>query len=135
MCFELLHFAILNRIGGACLCTGWFYIIFHAVITQRAFMRHMITVLITRNYSERASDNTIAAPIADILLHIDRIKLRANNSSRRACLVAWRICAMLAHITHHQPALTIEKRQRRPWGNMRNSAIALRLDYFFVNVG
>src|SRR5947209_5963291 len=83
--------------------------------------------LVTRDHSKRTGNDTIAAAVADILLHIDRVELRANNRPRWAGFLARRVGAMLANITLHQPAVRIEKGQSRPGGNKWNEALAFGL--------
>src|SRR5712691_4984669 len=85
----------------------------------------MIAHLIASNYSKGASDNAIATAIADILLHVHRVKLCANNGPCRACLLAWGVGAVLADIALHQPAIGIEKGQSRARRRLWNVAVAL----------
>src|SRR5437868_3761798 len=112
MSFKLLHFTKLDGIGRAYFSAGRHEAIFHTVIAQRAFMRLVIALIVTSNHPKGTGDNTVAASIADILLHIDCVELRADNRARWARLLTGRVSAVLAHIALHQPALAIEKRQR-----------------------
>src|SRR5690242_17725608 len=106
---EFLHFSILNRVRGTGLRACRLEAILHAVVTERAFACCMRALLVTRNDPERAGDDTVAAAIADVLLYVHRVKLGANNRSRWASFMAGCMGAMLAYITPHQPALSIEK--------------------------
>src|SRR6266705_3444988 len=125
MGFELLYFSKLNRIGGACLRASRFQAIFHTVITECAFMSLVIAIVIAHNHSERAGDDAIATPIADILLHIDRIKLCTNKCPCRTCFLARRMGTVFAYIAHHQPAFRIEERQCRSWLEVDSTAYML----------
>src|SRR5438105_3939127 len=87
----------------------------------------MGTLFVARNHSKRTGNDTIAAAVADILLHVDCVELRANNCPRRARFLARRIGTMLANVTLHQPAVCIEKGQCRPWWNKRNEALVFGL--------
>src|SRR5947207_396805 len=80
---EFLHFPILNRVGGTGLSTCRLQAILHTVITERAFACRVRLLLVTRNDSEWAGDDTVAAAIADVLLHVHRVKLGANNCACR----------------------------------------------------
>src|SRR5213080_2148001 len=71
---EFFHFPILNRVGGTGLSTCRLQAILHTVITERAFACCMRALLVTRNDSEWAGDDTVAAAIAGILLHVDSVK-------------------------------------------------------------
>src|SRR5436305_845227 len=66
----------------------------------------------------------IAAAVANILLHIDRVELRANNRPCWARFLARRIGTMLANVTLHQPAVRIEKGQSCPGWHKWNEALA-----------
>src|SRR5437588_8367520 len=85
---EFLHFPILNRVGGAGLSTCGLQAILHTVITECAFARGMRALLVTGNDSEWAGDDTVAAAIADVLLHIHCIKFGANNCAGWASFMA-----------------------------------------------
>src|SRR5437763_7446701 len=135
MRLKLLHFTKLNRIGRAYFSAGRFQSIFHTVITECAFMSSVIAVVITHDHPERAGDDAIATPIADILLHIDRIKLCTNKCPCRTCFLARRMGTVFAYITHHQPAFRIEERQRCSWRSKRKSAFASGLSYLAINAG
>src|SRR5947209_439209 len=124
MRFQLFHFAKLDRIRRTRFRASRFDAIFHAVITERAFTCRMATLFVTRDHSERTGNDAIAAAVADILLHVDRVELRANNCPRRARFLARRVGAMLAHVTLHQPAVRIEKGQSGPGWNKWNEALA-----------
>src|SRR2546421_8982036 len=73
----------------------------------------MVANLVTRNHAKGAGNNTIAGAIADILLHITRGKLRANNGSRRTGFLAGGVGAVFTHIAPHQPAVATEKGESR----------------------
>ena len=72
----------------------------------------MFAVVVASNDAEGASYHAVAAAIADILLHVDRVELGANNRAGRAGFLAGSVGAMLAHVAVHQPAISIEERQR-----------------------
>src|SRR5690242_21095359 len=55
-----------------------------------------------RSDPERAGDDTVAAAIADVLLHVYRVKLGANDRSRWASFMARRMGAMLAYVTRSE---------------------------------
>src|SRR5205085_793068 len=101
--------------------------ILQTVVTESAFMRHVIAEIIACNHPEWAGNHAVGAPVANILLHVDRIKFSANNRSRRARFQAGRVGTVLAHIALHQPAISIEKRQGSPGRDERNDASAFRL--------
>src|SRR2546421_6556444 len=124
MRFQLLHLAELDRIRRARFRASRFDAIFYAVITERAFTCRMGTLFVTRDHSKRTGNDAIATAVANILLHVDRVELRANNSPGRARFLARRIGTMLANITLHQPAVCIEKGQSGPGWNKWNEALA-----------
>ena len=109
MFLEFLHFPILNRVGGTGLSTCRLQAILHTVITERAFACRMRLLLVTRNDSEWAGDDTVATAIANILLHIHRVKLRANNGPCWAGLLTGCIGTMFTYVAVHEPAVGIEK--------------------------
>src|SRR5437868_561134 len=79
MILKFLYFSILNRVDGPGLGTCRLQAILHTVITERAFACRMRLLLVTGDDSEWAGDDTVAAAIADILLHVHRVKFGANN--------------------------------------------------------
>src|SRR5205807_9682656 len=85
---EFFHFPILNRVGGTGLSACRLQAILHTVITKRAFACRVRLLLVTRNDSEWAGDDTIAAAIADILLHVYRVKFGANSCAGWASFMA-----------------------------------------------
>src|SRR5712692_1515885 len=127
--FELLHLAKLNGVGWTGLGTRGHHVILQAVITERAFVRHVVAHLITSNHSKGTGDNTVATAIADILLHVYRVKLCANNGPRRTRLLARCIGAVLTDIAVHQPAVGTEEGQSRSRRRLRNGAVVSGLSY------
>src|SRR5256885_3490553 len=127
MRFQLFHFAKLDRIRRTRFRASRFDTIFHAIITERAFTGRMCTLFVTRDHPKRTGNDAIAAAVADVLLHVDRVELRANNRPRRARFLARRVSTMLANVTLHQPAVRIEERQSRPGWPKRNDALAFGL--------
>src|SRR5437764_12826518 len=125
MCLEFFHFAILNRVGGTGFCTGWLQAIFHAVITQRAFARRVRARLVTSDHPKGAGDDAVTTAITNILLHIYRVELCTNNRPGRTGLVTGSMSAVFAHVTAHQPALTIEKGQGCAWRSLWNRVFDL----------
>src|SRR2546429_9270552 len=87
----------------------------------------MGTLFVARDYSKRTGNDAIAAAVADILLHVDRVELSANNRPRRARFLARRIGTMLANVTLHQPAVRIEERKSCPGRHKRKDATAFGL--------
>src|SRR3989440_5086310 len=108
---EFLHFPILNRVGGTGLSACRLQAILHTVITKRAFACCMRALLVTRNDSEWTGNHTVAAAIADVLLHVHRVKFRANNRAGWASFMAGCMRTVFAYITAHEPAVSIEKGQ------------------------
>src|SRR5256714_14154635 len=98
---EFLHFPILNRVGGTGLSTCRLQAILHTVITERAFACRMRLLLVTRNDSEWAGDDTIATAIANVLLHIHRVKFGANNCAGWASFMAGCMRTEFEYITAH----------------------------------
>ena len=124
MLLENLHFPILNRVGWTGLSTGRLHAILHTIITERAFASRMDALLVTRNDSEWAGNNTVAAAIADVLLHVHSVKFSANNCAGWASFMARCMRTVFAYITAHKPAVRIEKGQSRSrWGH-GDSAVA-----------
>ena len=111
MFLEFLYFSKLNRVGGTGLGTCRLQAILHTVITERAFAGRVRLLLVTRNDSEWAGDDTVAAAIADILLHVHRVKFGANNCAGWASFMARCMRTVFAYITAHKPAVSIEKGQ------------------------
>src|SRR5881275_1630656 len=111
MFLEFLYFSKLNRVGGTGLGTCRLQAILHTVITERAFAGRVRLLLVTRNDSEWAGDDTVAAAIANILLHVHRVKFGANNCAGWASFMAGCMRTMFAYITAHKPAVSIEKGQ------------------------
>src|SRR5438094_513738 len=129
MLFQLLYLTILDRLRWACLGTGRCYAILHAIITERTLVGPVISLIITRNHAKGTGQGTITAPVTNILLHIDRIKLGAYNRACGACLVAGGMGTMFADIAAHQPAIGIEKGQSSSWRCRGDRAITFRLSY------
>ncbi len=113
VCLELLDFAELDGFRGAGFRAGWFHTIFQTIIAERAFVSLVIALVITGNHPEGTGHDTIAAAVADILLHIDRVKLCADNRAGWAGFLAWSVSAVFADIAVHQPAIRIKEGQRR----------------------
>src|SRR2546425_949400 len=111
MRLELLHFAILNGVGGTRLGAGRHQAIFHAVITQRAFACRVCALVVTGDDPEGARDDTVATSITDILLHVYRIELGPYERSCRTRFLAGSIGTVFADIAAHQPSLAIEEGQ------------------------
>src|SRR5581483_11835029 len=109
MFLQLCHFAKLNRSGRAGFGTGWLDAIFHAIIAQGAFVSRVVSPVITRNYPEGASHDTVTAAIANILLHIDGIELRADTRAGWTRFQARRVGAVFTHVAMHQPAIRIKE--------------------------
>src|SRR5262249_56796835 len=63
------------------------------------------------DYSERTRDNTVAAAIANVVLHENRAGFGANNRSRRTRFEAAGFFAMLADIGKKNPAKRVVVRQ------------------------
>ena len=61
-------------------------------------MRRVVALFVTRNDPEGAGHDAVAAAIANILLHVDGIELRANNRAGRTGFLARRVGAVFAHI-------------------------------------
>src|SRR5690349_14454856 len=66
-------------------------------------MTVVIWIFRSRNHTERTRCNTVTAAIANIVLDVNVPELVVDYRTRRARLLARRLFAMLAHITHHQP--------------------------------
>ena len=77
--------------------------------------------LVANDYAKRAGNDTVATTVADILLHIDRVKLCADNRASRACFLAGCIGTVLAHVAAHQPAVGTEEGQGCSWRSLRNN--------------
>src|SRR5262249_33849796 len=75
--------------------------------TQSAFVRMPVVIWIfgSRDHAERTCGDTVAATIADVILNVNISKFVVDDRTRRARLFAWRLFAMLANVTHHQPAV------------------------------
>src|SRR5204862_1254952 len=61
-------------------------------------------VLALVEHAEGASDDAVAASVADVLLDDDGAELRAKERARRADVQASRLRAVLAHVGAHEPA-------------------------------
>src|SRR5436305_4117954 len=132
---EFLHFPILNRVGGTGLSTCRLQAILHTVITERAFACRMHLFLVTSNDSEWAGDDTIATAIADVLLHIHRVKFGANNCACWASFMAWCMRTVFAYITAHEPAVSIEKGEGCSRWRHGDSAIAPGFGNLLIDEG
>src|SRR6202043_4151591 len=108
---------------------GWLYSLFDAIIAQRAFTCGMCAMVVASNYAEGAGHHAVAAAVADILLHVDRVELGANNRACWAGLVAGCMDAVLAHVAAHQPAVSIKKGERGSGRQLWNKAVAPGLRY------
>ena len=132
---EFLHCSILNGVSGTGLRACRLEAILHTVITERAFACRVRALIITSNDAEGAGDDTVAAAIADVLLYVDRVIFSANNRSRWAGFMAGRMGTMLAYVTAHQPALSIEKGQSRSRWRHGDSAIAPGFGNLLIDEG
>src|SRR5690606_22720109 len=56
------------------------------------------------DHAERAAYDAVAAPVADVVLHVHRARLRSDDRARGARLETTRRLAMLAHVGREQPA-------------------------------
>src|SRR5690242_21897269 len=89
----------------------------------------MVSLLIASDHAKWTGHDAVAAAVADVLLHIDRVKFCTDN---RACWTGFQagsIGAMLAYIALHQPAVAVKERQRGSWRRVWNSAVASSLGY------
>src|SRR5260370_18716416 len=78
----------------------------HPVVAQRAFLRRS-RGRVHVDHAEGAGGDAGAAAVAHVRLDDDRVELGANNRARGADLQAPRLDAVLANITHHQPAAVV----------------------------
>src|SRR5215469_4683383 len=98
---ECLDFPKNDGIGRACLGAGWLHAILEPIIAERTFMSLVISFLVACNHPKRTGHHAITTTIADILLHIDCIKLGANDRPGRASFLTRRIRAMFTYIALH----------------------------------
>src|ERR1019366_7616468 len=73
-----------------------------AVVTERALPGPDVAFE-TLDDAERTAGDAVAAAIANVGLHIDRIELGANDGSGGTCVQASGARAVLAHVRHHEP--------------------------------
>ena len=125
VCFEFCYLAIFNRFGWTGFGTGGYHAIFHAVITERTFVRPVVAIFVASDYTKWAGDDAVAAAVTNILLHVDGIELGTNNGSGGTRLLAGGVGTVFADIATHEPAVGVEKRQSGSRRCLRNSAIAL----------
>ncbi len=86
-------------------------------------MRSVVALLVTGNDAEGTGDDAIAAAIADILLHVNGIKLGTNNGASWTGFLARGIGAMFADIALHEPAISIKEGQCGTGRRLRDRAI------------
>src|SRR5438552_6778641 len=73
-----------------------------AVVTERALLRRP-RMLVQRDDAERAGRHAVAAPVADVLVDVDRAELRAVDRAGRTRVEAAGVRAVLADVGHEEP--------------------------------
>src|SRR5919204_6641008 len=108
---ELLDVAELNGFRGTGLRAGRSHVVLEPVITERALVgcaRFEVTVFGGAvDDAEWTGRHAEAAAIANILLHVHRAELRADQRAGGTGLQAGGVGAVLADVRHHQPALVL----------------------------
>ena len=99
---QLIDLAELDRGSRARFRAGRLHSIFLPVVAERALPSAAV-VGIAIDHAEQTPGDAVAAAVTDIRLDVDRVKLGADDGSRRAVLKASGTCAVLADIRSHQP--------------------------------
>src|SRR5690606_27792422 len=97
---QLVHRTEPDRIGGARLRARRLHPVLQTVVAERALVRLPVALAIHIHHAEGTRRHAVAAAVADILLHVHTVELRADDGTSGARLEARRIAAVLAHVRH-----------------------------------
>src|SRR3954451_24540897 len=78
--------------------------VLEAVVAERA-LGGAAVLLVAADHAERARRDAVAAAVADVGLHDDRVELRAEEGASRAGIETAGVGAVLADVRHEQPAV------------------------------
>src|SRR5256884_7974701 len=98
--------AKLNRFRWTRFRAGRLEAILLPVITERAFVGTAVR-LVTIEHSKGTSRHAVTAAVTDVLLHINISEFIVDDRSGRARFLTRRLHTVLAHVAHHQPAITL----------------------------
>src|SRR6185437_4563461 len=102
---QLVHRAELNGVRGTRLRARGLEAVLQAIVAQRALVRLAVPVARDVDHAERTRAHTVAASVADVLLHVHRIELGADDRAGGTRLETRCIHAVLADVAHEDPSL------------------------------
>ena len=100
---QVAEFTKLDGVGRARLGTGRLQPALQPIVAQRAFMRFAVQ-RVDVHHAERTGRHAVAATVADVLLDHHGVELGLEQRAGRAGFQARGVMAVLADVTHHQPA-------------------------------
>src|SRR5260221_11828392 len=118
---QLVHVAEEDGLCGAGFGAGRGEAILLPVVAERALPRAPIR-LVQVDQAEWASGHAVGAAIADVRLYVDVAEFVPDDGAGWAGVEAAGMRTVLAHITHHEPAVLAEEAHSLP----RRGAVALQ---------